>query len=97
MSAYFAEEMMRRSGKCLTILSNGGAQRGHTVVRDVRHVFRHFGSGTFAGADTYFPAEFIVNPMIFMKEYRHPSAGGVHVKYKSFSETGRGCVILRKK
>ena len=71
MTAYFAEQMMSRSGKCLTILSNGGAQRGHTVVRDsVRHVFRHLGSGTFAGADTYFPRDFIVNPMIFMKEYR---------------------------
>ena len=71
MSAYFARQMMERSGKCLTVLSNGGAQRGHTVLEgEVRHVFRHFGSGTFAGADTYFPEEFIVNPMIFMKEYR---------------------------
>lgn len=71
MSAYFARQMMERSGKCLTVLSNGGAQRGHTVREgEVRHVFRHFGSGTFAGADTYFPEEFIVNPMIFMKEYR---------------------------
>ena len=65
MSAYFARQMMERSGKCLTVLSNGGAQRGHTVLEgEVRHVFRHFGSGTFAGADTYFPEEFIVNPML---------------------------------
>ena len=71
MTSCFAREMMARSGACLVILSNGGAQRGHTVVdKGVRHVFRHFGSGTLAGADTYFPREFIVNPMIFMKEYR---------------------------
>ena len=71
MSAYFAEEMMQKSGKCLVVLSNGGAQRGHTVKRgELRHVFRHFGSGTFAGADSYYPQPFIVNPMIFMEEYR---------------------------
>ena len=77
MTDYFTREMMRRSGRCLNVLSNGGAQRGHTVVaeqaltgKQVRHVFRHFGSGTFAGADTYFPSDFILNPMIFMKEIR---------------------------
>ena len=71
MTSYFAKKMMARSGSCLVILSNGGAQRGHTVMADgIRHVFRHFGSGTPAGADTYFPREFIVNPMIFMEEYK---------------------------
>ncbi len=71
MTNYFAQQMMKESGKCLVVLSNGGAQRGHTVMTEngVRHVFRHFGSGTFAGADTYCPAPFIVNPMVFMKEY----------------------------
>ena len=72
MTGYFADSMMERSGKCLVVLSNGGAQRGHTVVRNgIRHIFSHFGSGTFAGADTYFPREFIINPMIFMKECRN--------------------------
>ncbi len=71
MTDFFSEEMMQQYDSCLNVLSNGGAQRGHTVVRGgQRHVFRHFGSGTFCGADTYFPAEFLVNPMIFMKEYR---------------------------
>ena len=57
---------------CIVVCTNGGAQRGHTVVtkRDGEHIFHHFGSGTFAGADTYLPASFIVNPMIFMQEYR---------------------------
>ena len=71
MTSYFAEQMMQESGRCLVVLSNGGAQRGHTVVRNgVRHIFRHFGSGTLSGADTWCPAPFILNPMIFMKEYR---------------------------
>jgi adenylosuccinate synthase len=57
--------------KSLTILHNGGAQRGHTVeLRDGRrHVFHHFGAGTYAGSDTFFAKEFILNPIIFHKEY----------------------------
>lgn len=61
-----------KAGSCLNVLTNGGAQRGHTVVTPdgKRHVFHHFGSGTFAGADTYIPEQFVVNPMAFMDEYR---------------------------
>ena len=71
VTASFADRMMGTGRECLVVLTNGGPQRGHTVVRgEKRHVFSHFGSGTFAGADTYFPEEFIVNPMVFMKEYR---------------------------
>ena len=69
LTAFFAQQMMQRSGRCLVVMSNGGPQRGHTVVQNGnRHVFRHFGSGTFCGADTYFPAQFMVNPMIFSEE-----------------------------
>ena len=57
--------------KSLVVCTNGGAQRGHTVYdeRGKYHIFHHFGSGTLAGADTYLPSSFIVNPMIFMQEY----------------------------
>ena len=34
------------------------------------HIFHHFGSGTFAGADTYIPATFVSNPLIFVEEYK---------------------------
>ena len=56
---------------CLVVLHNGGAQRGHTVstADGKRHVFRHMGAGTFAGADTWFAKEFIVNPIAFRMEY----------------------------
>ena len=48
---------------------NGGAQAGHTVVDgDLRHVFGHHGSGTFAGADTHLGSRFIVNPFILQRE-----------------------------
>jgi len=56
----------------VVVMTNGGAQRGHTVCLDKRsrhHVFHHFGSGTFRGCTTYFPETFVVNPMQFVKEY----------------------------
>lgn len=59
------------NGKVLNILTNGGPQRGHTVVKgDDVFTFKHFGSGTCYGADTYFSKDFIVNPMQFVKEYK---------------------------
>lgn len=71
MTDYLCCEALK-AGSCLNVLTNGGAQRGHTVVTPdgKRHVFHHFGSGTFAGADTYIPEQFVVNPMAFMEEYK---------------------------
>ena len=68
MTDYFAAQSV---GSCLVVLHNGGAQRGHTVVtpEGFRHVFHHFGCGTFAGADTYCAEEFVVNPALFREEY----------------------------
>ena len=55
----------------LVIRFNGGAQAGHTVTtpEGVRHVFSHFGSGTLAGAPTYLSKYFVVNPILFNREY----------------------------
>ncbi len=53
----------------LVVLTNGGPQRGHTVLYDgTRHIFHHFGSGTLKGAASYFAEEFMVNPAVFVKE-----------------------------
>lgn len=70
------------SGKCLNVLYNGGPQRGHTVeLKDgKRHVFHHFGSGTFANAHTFFDKDFIVNPIFFAKEYDELAHEGVNEK-----------------
>lgn len=48
----------------------GGAQAGHTVVLPdgKRHVFHHYGSGTFAGARTYLSRFFVCNPVLFNRE-----------------------------
>lgn len=65
MTNYFS-----RKENTIVVCSNGGAQRGHTVVNNnIRHVFHHFGSGTLNGAATYFSSEFIVNPIVFREEY----------------------------
>lgn len=71
MTDYFCAEANKRNESCIVALCNGGAQRGHTVVTPdgIRHVFHHFGSGTFAGAATYFGEEYILNPLAFRKEY----------------------------
>ena len=54
----------------VVVLTNGGPQRGHTVVYEgKRHVFHHFGSATLKGAATYASSEFIVNPIKFREEF----------------------------
>lgn len=69
----FAYEAKLKNQKCIVVMSNGGAQRGHTVdlSQGVSHIFKHFGSGTFDNADTYFSHYFILNPMEFVEEYNN--------------------------
>ena len=57
-------------GEVLNVLTNGGAQRGHSILtEDGSMTFHHFGSGTYHGADNYYSRYFILNPMQFVKEY----------------------------
>ena len=66
MTDYFSSQM---GGNGVVVLSNGGPQRGHTVVHNgKRHVFHHFGSGTLNDYETYCPSTFIVNPILYCKE-----------------------------
>lgn len=75
---YLAHEAITKYGRCLVVCNNGGAQRSHTVTLEngTRHIFRHFGSGIFAGADTYLSEHFILNPMTFRQEYARLSRLG---------------------
>lgn len=70
MTDYFCHNATSKNKTCIVVMSNGGAQRGHTVnlLDGKKHVFNHFGSGTLVGADTYCPSEYILNPMQFVKE-----------------------------
>jgi len=57
-------------GADVVVRFNGGAQAGHTVVTPDgrRHVFGHFGSGSFVGVPTYLSEFFICNPIMFYSE-----------------------------
>ena len=60
----------KNSDNVLNILTNGGAQRGHSILtKDGNITFQHFGAGTYHGADNYYSRYFILNPMQFVKEY----------------------------
>lgn len=75
MTDYFTQEH-----NSIVVCTNGGAQRGHTVVtpEGIRHVFHHFGSGTLNGADTYLSEKFIINPILFHIEYEALTKLGVN-------------------
>ena len=68
MTDYFASQ----SNKSLVVRYNGGAQAGHTVTTPsgVRHIFSHFGSGAFAGAQTFLSRFFVTNPFLWEKEFK---------------------------
>ena len=60
----------KRSDNVLNVLTNGGAQRGHSILTDDGNITsQHFGSGTYYGADNYYSRYFILNPIQFVKEY----------------------------
>lgn len=82
MTDYFCYQSLLKNESCIVVLSNGGAQRGHTVTTPdgIRHVFHHFGSGTFSGADSYFCDQYILNPMTFRKEYEELQKLGYNPK-----------------
>lgn len=61
----------KESNNVLNVLTNGGAQRGHSILTQYGSVtFSHFGSGTYYGADTFYSRFFILNPMKFADEYK---------------------------
>lgn len=54
----------------IVVRYNGGAQAGHTVFTPtgLRHVFKHFGAGSFCDVPTLLSKFFIVNPMLWSDE-----------------------------
>lgn len=65
--AHYAK--LSKNKPTLNVLTNGGAQRAHSVVSDNGDfTFQHFGSGTCYGATNYFSQFFILNPMQFYNE-----------------------------
>ena len=68
---FLAKDAIKKHKQPIVVLNNGGPQRGHTVIcGNNKHVFHHFGSGTMQNAPTFITDQYIVNPIIFAKEYR---------------------------
>ena len=82
MTDCFCHQAKQRNENCIVVLHNGGAQRGHTVTtpEGIRHIFHHFGSGTFTGADTYLSEDFMLNPMVFRQEWEELEEKGITPK-----------------
>jgi adenylosuccinate synthase len=83
MTDYFCHQSIAKKEKCIVVCHNGGSQRGHTVTcadKLYQHTFRHLGSGTLAGADTYWSKDFILNPMMFRKEHEDLVSRGYETK-----------------
>ena len=91
MTDYFAQKAKEADKKCIVVCSNGGSQRGHTVLtpKGDRHVFHHFGSGVFTGAHTYLPNTYILNPIIFRQEYEELKKMG----YEPVVYADRTCMV----
>lgn len=66
----------------LNVRFNGTCQAGHTVVKgDKRHVFSHFGSGSFnENVITFLTSDFHINPILFNEEYEKLVNLGVNPK-----------------
>lgn len=71
MTEYFAWKAKESKESVCVIKHNGGAQAGHTVEtkNGERFIFHHFGAGTTINVPTYLTEDFIVNPILFKKEY----------------------------
>lgn len=74
-----AVDWLCAQGADFVVRSNGGANAGHTVVTPAgdRHVFRHFGSGSFLGVPTYLSQFFVCNPILFFEELRELTSLGM--------------------
>ena len=60
VSYSLADKANREGRKVLTVLYNGGAQRGHTAGGKVHHCT---GSGISVGTDTYYDSHFMLDPI----------------------------------
>lgn len=67
-------------GTGIVVRFNSGSQCGHTVCTPdkERHVFRHFGSGTFCEVPTFLSQFFICNPILFFEELKQLRDLGFH-------------------
>lgn len=82
---YFTNELFKENNKpVLNVRFNGGAQAGHTVETPdgIKHIFHHIGSGSLVNPNvhTFLANKFILNPILFRKEYLELEKLGIKPK-----------------
>lgn len=74
--------LVRKSGAKWNIRFSGGSQTAHRVVTENKsHIFRQFGAGTFAGANTLFTENVLFDPYSLIKEYQELKTLGENPKF----------------
>ena len=73
MTNYFCEQARNNNQSAIVVLHN------------IRHAFRHFGSGAFQGADTYFAEDFIIDPINLVSEFVEIVNLGCKTKVKMYA------------
>ena len=70
----------KSSKNTIVVRYNGSAQAGHTVQLEngTRHIFSHFGSGTFCGLPTVLSEFFVIHPFLFKKELEELQSKGYY-------------------
>lgn len=69
MVDYLTRRKSRPIGSTMVIRFSGGQQAGHTVVTDTdRHIFSNYGSGSLAGAASYFSEHCTFYPPNLLRE-----------------------------
>lgn len=73
---------------------SGGSQAAHNVVTPdgLHHTFAQFGSGVFAGADTYLGRDMMVNPLDMFNEFYHLASIGQDDAWDRLS-VNKGCLV----
>jgi adenylosuccinate synthase len=80
------DALVRRMEAKLVVRASGGMQCGHTVVTSEgkRHIFRQFGSGTLAGARTFYGPRALFSPLGLVHEADQLLALGIPNPYALF-------------
>ncbi len=80
------DALVRQSHASLVVRTSGGVQCGHTVVTPdgKRHVFRQFGAGAFAGAETFYGPRALFSPLGLVHEADQLRAHGIPDPYALF-------------
>lgn len=73
----------------------GGPQAGHNAITEqgIHHCFAQFGSGTFAGANTYLPSLIPIQPQALIDEARQLELKGINNPLARITIDGRSPVI----